>query len=522
MYASAKFHIVDMYAVGVKETTGGGTSVPFIGEIEAEGPRGEVVKICALVDDGALVCAMCTEMYEGVKHRIGGLQRSGKTLKMANGALVSSRGYWDGYVQFGGVRVRMVFEVFPSGGLWSFLFGKPLLERFAAVHDYGTDTIKIPRKDGEVMEVQNKLQTWKAWDLAWGDVRAVFLDPKTCAIPTGGQRAPPVRQVQCQAAMEESKSVNEVETQIMETHEGEIVEDASEADVVKTCKVEEAQENSTGDLPSPSREVMSVEEETDNNDTDEIFFTAPEKPITEDEEGEGTVHTGEQSKTREYLPGDISRSPQREVLNKMSPHQPRDNADHIIAKGIPKASTWHKAAQMIGQVIAGSIFVAAAQYGGVRPETNTRGTPHGDQQSPSREVPAPKGTIDDVAIADTILPENVVEAPKIFFKYGARRYYTKSENRWRAKRRRKLRKETKVVTEEEIEEDIGESCGWGAVPEWIKYNVRIHGKVVRPRKRSTREDSKGDDMESPRGEYLNQCLSCRERSLTRKQQKWKR
>jgi hypothetical protein len=41
-----------------------------------------------------------------------------------------------------------------------------------------------------------------------------------------------------------------------------------------------------------------------------------------------------------------------------------------------------------------------------------------------------------------------------------------------------LRKETEVVTEEEIEEDIGESCGWGAVPEWIKYDVRIYGKVV--------------------------------------------
>jgi hypothetical protein len=61
------------------------------------------------------------------------------------------------------------------------------------------------------------------------------------------------------------------------------------------------------------------------------------------------------------------------------------------------------------------------------------GTPHGDQRSLSREVPAPKGMIDNVAIADTISLENVVEAPKIFFKYGARRYYTKSKNRWQAK-----------------------------------------------------------------------------------------
>jgi hypothetical protein len=155
-----------LYVVGVRETGREGTSVPFIGEIEAEGPRGEVVKIRVLVDDGALVCAMCTEMYEGVKHRIGGLKQSGKTLRMANGALVSLRGYWDGYVRFGGARVQMVFEVFPSGGSWSFLFGKPLLERFAAVHNYGTDTIKIPGKTGVMTEVRNKLEARKAWDLA--------------------------------------------------------------------------------------------------------------------------------------------------------------------------------------------------------------------------------------------------------------------------------------------------------------------------------------------------------------------
>jgi hypothetical protein len=48
-----------------------------------------------------------------------------------------------------------------------------------------------------------------------------------------------------------------------------------------------------GDLPSPSREVISVEEETDDEDTDKIFFTAPEELIEEDERGEGTVLTGE-------------------------------------------------------------------------------------------------------------------------------------------------------------------------------------------------------------------------------------
>jgi hypothetical protein len=105
--------------------------------------------------------------------------------------------------------------------------------------------------------------------------------------------------------------------------------------------------------------------------------------------------------------------------------------------------------------------------------------------------------MESIAIADAVLPESVVEAPKIFFKYGARRYYTKEENRLRAKRRRRQRKEREIEAEEETEGDVGESCGWGTVPEWIKYDVRIHGKVVRPRKRSTREDSKGDDAKSP-------------------------
>jgi hypothetical protein len=150
------------------------------------------------------------EMYEGVKHCIGGLQQSGKMLRMVSGVLVSSQGYWDGYVQFGRAHMQMVFEVFPGRGSWSFLFGKPLL-RFTAVHNYGTDIIKIPGKVGVMTEVQNELETRKAWDLAWGEVRAGFLDPKTHATPTGGHHTPPVRQVHCQTAVEGSESVNQSE-----------------------------------------------------------------------------------------------------------------------------------------------------------------------------------------------------------------------------------------------------------------------------------------------------------------------
>ncbi|KAF8200622.1 hypothetical protein K438DRAFT_1582506, partial [Mycena galopus ATCC 62051] len=106
-------------------------------------PQGELERIRALEDNGALVNMMCTTLYEVIKHHIGCLQQSAKTLCMENGALVPSTGYWEGYIRFGGARVRASFEVFPSGRSWSFLFGKPLLESFGAVHDYAADTITV-------------------------------------------------------------------------------------------------------------------------------------------------------------------------------------------------------------------------------------------------------------------------------------------------------------------------------------------------------------------------------------------
>ncbi|KAJ7176152.1 hypothetical protein C8R43DRAFT_872903, partial [Mycena crocata] len=143
MYSpSVESHIIDLYAVGIEEPKR--TSVPFVCMIEVEGPQGELERIRVLEDGGAMVNAMCTALYEAIQHRIGKLKQSGKTLRMANGSLVPSIGYWEGYIRFGGARIRACFEVFPSGGSWSFLFGKPLLEGFGAVHDYSTDTISVP------------------------------------------------------------------------------------------------------------------------------------------------------------------------------------------------------------------------------------------------------------------------------------------------------------------------------------------------------------------------------------------
>jgi hypothetical protein len=148
MYPPSKSQIIDLYTVGIVESEPKHTSVPFICGIEVEGPKGELERVRALEDDGAMVNAMCTALYGVIRHRIGELQPSGKTLCMANGALMPSRGYWEGYIRFGRGRVRASFEVFPSGGSWSFLFGKPLLEGLGAVHDYATDTIMVCRDAG--------------------------------------------------------------------------------------------------------------------------------------------------------------------------------------------------------------------------------------------------------------------------------------------------------------------------------------------------------------------------------------
>jgi hypothetical protein len=78
MYAES--HIVDLYAVGIEEHEPKRASLPFICGIEVEGPWGELERIRALEDDGAMVNAMCTALYETIRHRIGALRHSGKTL----------------------------------------------------------------------------------------------------------------------------------------------------------------------------------------------------------------------------------------------------------------------------------------------------------------------------------------------------------------------------------------------------------------------------------------------------------
>lgn len=68
---------------------------------------------------------------------------SDRLLQMADGTIVPSRGKWSGTVEICGIQRRGMFEIFPSGGSWALLFGKPLMKTFDMEHHYADDTISL-------------------------------------------------------------------------------------------------------------------------------------------------------------------------------------------------------------------------------------------------------------------------------------------------------------------------------------------------------------------------------------------
>ncbi|KAJ7785187.1 hypothetical protein DFH07DRAFT_948266 [Mycena maculata] len=162
------------------------------------------------------------------------------------------------------------------------------------------------------MVVENQIGQFILWDKARGSVNTVFLDPKSHATPAGGSSAPPVRQVFSSNPVRVSKDGNRPFCQ--STPEIPVNEQAQET-------TQEALGNSTGELPTPSREVPDVELGESDDDTDEIYFLAREDPEPDEQERcggeyEEAAHTVEVEDdgedARVYLPGDDSRSPRRD------------------------------------------------------------------------------------------------------------------------------------------------------------------------------------------------------------------
>src|ERR1700733_5167042 len=91
-----------------------------------------------------MVSAMGAATFNKAQHRlVDNTTRSKCLLRMADWTVIPSQRRWEGLVELGNARVAGGFEVFDSKGAWEFLLGKPLLRRFKAVHDYGTDTVTV-------------------------------------------------------------------------------------------------------------------------------------------------------------------------------------------------------------------------------------------------------------------------------------------------------------------------------------------------------------------------------------------
>ena len=120
------------------------TSNPFLTTPSIRGPRGERVRFLAVVDNGAMINAIDTAAYQRIARRLNPLSPSTRKLRMANGSVIPSTGTWTGTLEWGPITALTTFEVFPSGGSWQMLIGKPLLEQVKAIQDYSTDSISIP------------------------------------------------------------------------------------------------------------------------------------------------------------------------------------------------------------------------------------------------------------------------------------------------------------------------------------------------------------------------------------------
>ncbi|KAJ3925333.1 MAG: hypothetical protein NXY57DRAFT_967998 [Lentinula lateritia] len=145
--------ILDVYSVHNGDSH---ISSPFSMDIGLTDFEGRQAKVEAMVDDGAMVAAMDIAVYERLRTTIGGWELTQRRFRIANGSVVPGTVRWKGRINVEGAEVDGDFEVFDSGGGWKFLFGKPLLEQFLAVHDYGKDTIKLQGSRGRWREVFNK------------------------------------------------------------------------------------------------------------------------------------------------------------------------------------------------------------------------------------------------------------------------------------------------------------------------------------------------------------------------------
>src|SRR5277367_5347361 len=150
---------VNLYAVAHKSRkTNNEIARPFIHKLYIITQNGGTIGIQANFDDGALVNAMSTTKFSKVKDLLGHYGPSSTKLCMADGNIIKAVATWEGEIEIEGVRARGSFEVFDSGNNWEFLFGKPLLKTFSAIHDYKVDEVVVESR-GVRATLRNQINT---------------------------------------------------------------------------------------------------------------------------------------------------------------------------------------------------------------------------------------------------------------------------------------------------------------------------------------------------------------------------
>ncbi|KAG1859494.1 hypothetical protein C8R48DRAFT_605610, partial [Suillus tomentosus] len=117
---------------------------PFMTQVNMYEEDGSSSGFHTHIDDRAMINVINAEAYHTASRRIGKLLPSTRVLRMADGSLVPSLCVWTGEIKWRTARTIVTFEVFPSGGSWKVLIGKPLLQQLHAVHDYTNDIISLP------------------------------------------------------------------------------------------------------------------------------------------------------------------------------------------------------------------------------------------------------------------------------------------------------------------------------------------------------------------------------------------
>ena len=158
------------------------------------------------------------------------------------------------------------FEVFDSGGGWTFLFGKPLLRRFQAVHDFNADTVSI-RSDSHTAILHNN-GAQKVLATPAGDSLTSSVEQGRISVGGSSSTNPPSRQVlqidviNSSVRNDESGFITGLDDAPAEETDEDVrgmVEDISQIDddVPGDEQMERQGTNQGGGSTPPSREVLN-------------------------------------------------------------------------------------------------------------------------------------------------------------------------------------------------------------------------------------------------------------------------